>query len=159
MGFSEAIAPYLLVSDEATVMMLAFFIIQTLKLRRRDKYGIASVFLIGVMTITFSTVRFSVLYKWIIAPQTSPTAVVQVQVWTTVELVTGQIASCLASFKKLLQRPAGIKQIGYIYTFNGNPRRSGNKISSGNDATQVGSQSQTELVTMTVHASEENTSV
>jgi hypothetical protein len=85
-----------------------------MNLKTRDIYALAFVYLIGFMTIIASTVRYSVLYKWIVHPQISPTAITAQEMWATVETITANIAFCLPALRVVLRKPPKI----FLYTYH-----------------------------------------
>ncbi|CAI6334835.1 unnamed protein product [Periconia digitata] len=114
-------------STDLLLFCLPFFIINCLKLRRRQKYGLVGVFSLGIITMAISLARFIVY-----AATNYYVDDASGNAWCTAELCTAVIVVSLPTLKSLILRSSDPKSSadrsteGYLRTDGS--RTAGNKI-------------------------------
>jgi len=134
------------ITSDLMIVMMPTFLVRALNLRTKDIYALAFVYLVGFMTIAASTIRYSVLYKWIVHPELSQNAVDSQQNWATVEIVTALIAFCLPSFRAALRKSPKLPI--YSSSANTGTQQSGKLGIDVSRTFTVRGESESELVSM-----------
>ncbi|KAH7305463.1 hypothetical protein B0I35DRAFT_492840 [Stachybotrys elegans] len=103
---------------------LPFFILNCLKLHRRQKIGLAGVFSLGMITILVSAARFT---TYIVTDYNLDDA--SGNAWCTIEICTAIIVVSLPGLKSLIMRSSTLQSTGnrntngYIQTYSGQGSR------------------------------------
>ena len=96
------IGSFLNITTDLVILVLPLLIIQSFNLQRREKLGLCFIFLVGIMSVAASVVRYVVMY----IPFQHPPATMQGArvsfFWSTLEVLTGFVAFCLPSFRVVL---------------------------------------------------------
>lgn len=98
------VGSFLNIATDLMILILPLLVIQSFKLRRREKLGLCFVFTMGIMCVTASVVRYYKMYIPFDHPSATMEGVRVAFLWSTIEVTTGFIAFCLPSLRLVLFR-------------------------------------------------------